>query len=510
MQTLFKSNLFSKSSSKVGAKNFLSGGKKLGSSIVGAARNNIIGFNRTAKAMVPQKKEEKESSFIKNYTNFFGSKKTEKILRKNLKLVRDSLVNTFEIARHLKAVIVDISKGLKGIDGKGGGGLFGGMIKSFLGGLFGGALIAALPVLLKIAAGIAAVGLVTFLLKLFEDEDFRDGVFKFIKSSAKIIWGIIYPGAKALFLGKFVNDDGSLNWQDGDTPKKLVDENLEKFGPEQTLEMLRAEYNKQKESGYLDSFPAKLQGIENEFFAQMGRVEAKLARKEGTIVLEKIWTREKKVRTDKIRNERKNTQEWEDIQNMEKGEERGELIKAYNKETNQMIKDLTKEIDEKYKQILIKGSTGGTIHESISGKGKKWEGSSIFDKPASPPSTSSDSNSEVDGVKSSSTGILGPISSNNDEMVNTSQNQNIAGVKSDINSLDFSKFYGNLSNGESIFNLEPFTFDLSQGQDSSGSGGITNTSGGTTSSGNAVTFYSSSNSDPTYHKLNALMTFNII
>ena len=111
MQTLFKSNLFSKSSSKVGAKNFLSGGKKLGSSIVGAARNNIIGFNRTAKAMVPQKKEENENSFIKNYTNFFGSKKTEKILRKNLKLVRDSLVNTFEIARHLKAVIVDISAG---------------------------------------------------------------------------------------------------------------------------------------------------------------------------------------------------------------------------------------------------------------------------------------------------------------------------------------------------------------------------------------------------------------
>ena len=114
MQTLFKSNLFSSSSSKVVAKNFVSGGKNLGSSIVGAARNNIIGFNRTAKAMVPQKKEENENSFIKNYTNFFGSKKTEKILRKNLKLVRDSLVNTFEIARHLKAAIVDIAKGLKG------------------------------------------------------------------------------------------------------------------------------------------------------------------------------------------------------------------------------------------------------------------------------------------------------------------------------------------------------------------------------------------------------------
>ena len=43
---------------------------------------------------------------------------------------RDSLVNTFEIARHLKAAIVDIAKGLKG--GGKGGGLFGG-----LGGMFG-------------------------------------------------------------------------------------------------------------------------------------------------------------------------------------------------------------------------------------------------------------------------------------------------------------------------------------------------------------------------------------
>ena len=510
MQTLFKSNLFSKSSSKVGAKNFLSGGKKLGSSIVGAAKNNIIGFNRTAQAMVPEKKEEKESSFIKNYVNTFGSKKTEKILRKNLKLVKDSLVNTFEIARHLKSAIIGIAGGLKGKGGGKDGGFFGGIIKTFLAGLAGGAFLAALPALIKIGLGIAAVGLTAFILKLFEDEKFRDGVMRFIKGFAKTIWGIIYPGAKALFLGDFVNEDGSLNWQKGDTPNKLVNENLEKFGPEQTLEMLRAEYNKQKESGKLDSLPAKLQGLENEFLNQMGRVEAMIARKEKVIVLEKIWTREKKVRTDKIRNERKNTQEWEDIQNMEKGEERGELIKAYNKQTNQMIKDLTKEIDEKYKQILIKGSTGGTIHESISGKGKKWEGSSIFDKPASPPSTSSDSNSEVDGVKSSSTGILGPISSNNDEMVNTSKNQNIEGVKSDVNSLDFSNFYSDAFSSEPIFNFEPFTFDLSQGQDSSGSGGITNTSGSSSPSGNSVTLFSSSNSDPSYHKLNALLTFNII
>ena len=88
------------------------------------------------------------------------------------------------------------------------------------------------------------------------------------------------------------------------------------------------------------------------------------------------------------------------------------------------------------------------------------------------------------------------------------KNQNIEGKKSDVNNLDLSKFYSDSFSGESNFNLEPFTFNLSQNQDSSG--GITNTSGSTTSSGNSVTFYSSSNSDPSYHKLNALMTFNIV
>ena len=86
------------------------------------------------------------------------------------------------------------------------------------------------------------------------------------------------------------------------------------------------------------------------------------------------------------------------------------------------------------------------------------------------------------------------------------EKQNVEGVKSDINSLDFDELF-NLSDNNS-FNFQPFTFDLSQGQDSSG--GITNTSGGSSPSGNAVTFFPSSNSDPTYHKLNALMTFNII
>ena len=179
MQTLFKPNLFSSSSSKMGAKNFVSGGKKLGSSIVGAAKNNIVGFNRTAQAMMPQKKEEKENNFISNYTNFFGAKKTERILRKNLKLVRDSLVNTFEIARHLKAAIISITGNLKGKGGMGGG--------LFAGGL-GVLLLPLLPLLIKLAAigTIAGIG-----IALIQSEKFQKAFFGFIGESAKL-YGNLY------------------------------------------------------------------------------------------------------------------------------------------------------------------------------------------------------------------------------------------------------------------------------------------------------------------------------
>ena len=86
--------------------------------------------------------------------------------------------------------------------------------------------------------------------------------------------------------------------------------------------------------------------------------------------------------------------------------------------------------------------------------------------------------------------------------------QNVEGVQSDLNSLDFSKLYDDKSLNESKFSFAPIAFNNSQAQDSSG--GITNTSGGNSPSGNSVTFYSSSSSDPSYHKLNALVTFNIV
>ena len=480
MQTLFKSNLFSKSSSKVGAKNFLSGGKKLGSSIVGAARNNIIGFNRTAKAMVPQKKEENENSFIKNYTNFFGSKKTEKILRKNLKLVRDSLVNTFEIARHLKAAIIGITGDLKGSGGKGGGkggGLFGGIIKSFLGGLLGGAFLAALPALIKLGLGLAAVGLTGLVLKLFNDEKFRDGFFRFIKAAAGIIWGLIYPGLNAL-LPSFFKDDGSLNMQKfGEDPWSMVGKSLKEVGPEKTLDLLRQEYAEKKASGKFDTLDGSVTRLEEALIRQMRRVEGIIANKEGVKNWDNLKKKELFVRTNEIKEDRLKTDEWRKIQDLPGNDpNKTKLQTAYHKETKRMIKDLAAQIEAKYKKILIEGSPGGNIDESVTNLGKIWKGSEVFHTPAAP-------------------------------LSNEIKNQNVEGTKHGINKIDFSDLYDG-SSGDSILNLEPFTFDLSQNQDSSG--GITNASSGISPSGNAVTFFASSNSDPTYHKLNALMTFNII
>ena len=471
MQTLFKPNLFSNSSSKVGAKNFVSGGKKLGSSIVGAAKNNIIGFNRTAQAMMPEKKEEKESSFIKNYVNFFGSKKTEKILRKNLKLVKDSLVNTFEIARHLKAAIIGIAEGLKG-GGKGkGGGIFGGFmdaIKTFLIGGIGGALIAALPFLLKLAAIGSLVGIG---IALWKSPEFREATLNFIKKSAEVIWDLL----KAAFIK-------SMKWMFGETEhskevKKslsgsVINAQIEEHGAEKTLEMLREQYKRDKESGFLDSFRAKRDGIEDEYIRRMTDVERKLAKEQGTKNIVSIMEKEIHIRTEQIRKDRNSSPELKEIEKRKDGK----AYREYQNETKALMKEMEVKIRDKYEQILLKGADGGSIHESMI-EGNKCEGSTAFDQRTS-------------------------------SSVSAESNSNVNGEKNQLNNLQIDNNLLTDSSEESTFKFEPVTFNMAQAQDSSG--GISNTSSGNSPSGNSVTFFSSSNSDPSYHKLNALLTFNIV
>ena len=229
MQTLFKG-------SKLSTKNFISGGKKLGSSIVGAAKNNIVGFNKVAKSIIPQRKEEKENNFIKNYTNFFGSKKTEKILRKNLKLVRDSLVNTFEIARHLKAAIISITGDLKGKGGKGGG-LFGGLggLFGFLGGAVG--LISGLFGLLTNPWVLGFLGILAGggILALLANEKLRKGIAEFMEP---IILFLIRSELNPFRVNKGKIDD----------PLQLTAETINEIGESRTLAVLKDRLNELQEN----------------------------------------------------------------------------------------------------------------------------------------------------------------------------------------------------------------------------------------------------------------------
>ena len=530
MQTLFKSNLFPKSSSKVGAKNFLSGGKKLGSSIVGAAKNNIINFSKTAQAMVPQKKEENENSFIKNYTNFFGSKKTEKILRKNLKLVRDSLVNTFEIARHLKAAIVDIAKGLKGKGGKGGG-LFGGLGGMFgmIGGITGiiGGLVGLLtnPFVLSFLGIVAAGGITALLL----NEDFRNKLVEIIKPIVTFLW--------RSELSPRVNKDKI------DDPLQMTAKMRENIGDERTLAVLkgRLEQLEEDKPGWWSKdrigWDALTKGIKDEieFLENQDIATGEMSGEQFEKDLA-MFTKEQEMRS-KIQDI-KGFEESSIVVGVNHGSDKviGDALgipseEVTNKHRAKLRRSLMSEIDKRYDAILkywykngklpdgvslekgfrvlekdiagIKAeSLGSTRKEIIANEVKK-----VFAAGQKPEVTSQNTsqNQNIEGVKSGET--KDAVTSEN-----TSQNQNVEGVKSEVNSMNFDNFYNDGSLDEPSFNFEPITFDFSQAQaqDSSGSGGITNTSSGSSPSGNAVTFFSSSNSDPTYHKLNALMTFNII
>jgi len=495
MQTLFKSNLFSSSSSKVGAKNFVSGGKKLGSSIVGAARNNIIGFNRTAQAMVPKKKEENENSFIKNYTNFFGSKKTEKILRKNLKLVRDSLVNTFEIARYLKAAIVDISKGLKG-KGGGLGGLFGGLggLFGFLGGLSG--IIGGLAGLLSNPLILAILGAGTILgvMKLiFGDGEVETFIRKYVKD---ILAGTILPGA---------NDNPNTN-------NLAMDDLIEDVGESRALAVLEGRMEELKEQrglmrgNYFSEENQDIRDLEKQidFLKGKGVVSADMSgeqyesdlanfssdtqtRKE----LKEEFHEEKEKSIRDVRLRRENEMPKHIRESMNKSIDNANPItnlpdfhpdvKAYLKETRRQVLEAEEEIRKQYLPT-IKGE-----ESSVKPTEKKTE--------------------SIEGEKSSvkSTEKKDEVTSDN-----TLQDQNVEGVKSDLNTLSFAESLKMAESGKNFLTFEPITFGNASDDQSTSGGDVTSTSSGGTTGGDAVTFYSSSNPDSSYHKLNAMVTFNIV
>ncbi len=112
----------------------------------------------------------KDQKFPLNYVEFFGSKKTVKILRKNLKSVRDSLTGTFGIVDTVTKTVGGLVKKL------GPGGIFGGIVGTIGTTIFGGILGKALLVTL---AGLAIGGLGFLLARGAND------FFKFLENRRK-------------------------------------------------------------------------------------------------------------------------------------------------------------------------------------------------------------------------------------------------------------------------------------------------------------------------------------
>ena len=132
---------------------------------------NISKTNETVK---------KNEKFAMNFIEFFGSKKTAKILKKSLETIKKSLVATLEIAKLLRTSLNDLVKAGKK---SGRGGLFGG-----IGGLIGGAIAAFFGKAALITLGILAVGGLGALLVAN-----REAVFNFLNTNRKRLEGIVKP-----------------------------------------------------------------------------------------------------------------------------------------------------------------------------------------------------------------------------------------------------------------------------------------------------------------------------
>ena len=162
-----------------------------------------------AKTLLPSSKETAKrrrqndsSQFVKNYLDFFGSKKTAKILRENLKITRNSLVDMFETTSLLKMQANNIANNLKTKDNKkGGGGLLGGLLGG-LGKLSGfmkflPTLLPLIPLAIPFLKILAVGGMIALLIK------FKDPIFKFIADSAGKIVGFLKDGILNIAKGIF-------------------------------------------------------------------------------------------------------------------------------------------------------------------------------------------------------------------------------------------------------------------------------------------------------------------
>ena len=197
-----------------------------GGGLISAARNNIRSLQTKTQNISEPRSDNKSQKFGSAYTNFFGSKKTVKILQKNLTAIKKSLASTFEIAIALRKSIAQTAKGFGGGGKKGGlfGGLFGG-----LGGLLGigGGLIGLISGLFSALTnpwvlGLLGAGSLLAAVKIiFSDNDVSDFIKEFLKTA---LGETIYPGSK----------ENLLN-----TNKLNIDQTIDQIGPSDALAVFK-------------------------------------------------------------------------------------------------------------------------------------------------------------------------------------------------------------------------------------------------------------------------------
>ena len=121
-------------SSVSGALSFVKGSNSK-NSIVGA--NNIRPIRTKIGAQIenikPKGNVGERSNVVRDFVSTFGNEQTEKILTKNLKILRDTYVETFEVARLLRASSAKLGSGLAAGGGGGGGGLLGNLLGGGIG-----------------------------------------------------------------------------------------------------------------------------------------------------------------------------------------------------------------------------------------------------------------------------------------------------------------------------------------------------------------------------------------
>ena len=209
-----------------------------GGGLISAAKNNIRSIQTKTQNISEPRSDNKSQKFGSAYTNFFGSRKTVKILQKNLTAIKKSLASTFEIAMALKKSIAQTAKGFGGGGKKGGlfGGLFGG-----LGGLLGigGGLIGLIGGLTSILTNPWVLGLATGgLVWLLAKKEFREAITPIVKFILKDLIAENVPLAKYFTRDEDITDMNSR-----------VGASINEIGEERTLALLKLKRNQMDASG---------------------------------------------------------------------------------------------------------------------------------------------------------------------------------------------------------------------------------------------------------------------